>query len=62
MKTPKLKKRIIVLPPNYQETLIIHEMRYEKELLDIQLIRNLVYLYSVNIFFEVLIKVRNGVL
>jgi hypothetical protein len=50
----KLKKRIIVLPAHYQETLLVHEMKYEKQEIDFQLIRNLVYLYSVSCLFKMI--------
>ncbi len=41
------KKTLITLPPEYQEVLITHEMKLEKGELEIETIRNLVYLYSV---------------
>lgn len=47
MKTPK--KRLLVLPEDFQETLIKHELKYEKGAIDIDLIRNLIYLFSVRI-------------
>ena len=50
MKTEKIKKRVVVLPRDYQEVLITHEMFLDKEPIDINLIRKLVYLYSVKFF------------
>ena len=47
MKTFKSKKKMVFLPPNYQEVLITHEIQYEKEKLNIDIIRKLIYLYSV---------------
>jgi hypothetical protein len=49
MYTQKVKKQVVVLPENFQETLIKHEMRYESDIIDVELIRNLVYLYTVKI-------------
>lgn len=36
-----------VLPQNFQETVITHEMKYDKGDKNVNLIRNLLYLYSV---------------
>jgi hypothetical protein len=47
MKTPK--KRILVLPENFQEILISHEIKFERGEIDILIIKKLIYLYSVNI-------------
>lgn len=46
MKTPKSKRKMITLPQDYQEILILHEMQFEKDI-NIDVIRKLVYLYSV---------------
>jgi hypothetical protein len=59
MKTEKIKKRIVVLPKDFQEVLITHEMIFEKQEINIDIIRKLVYLYSVKI---ILTLVRDGVL
>jgi hypothetical protein len=37
----------LVLPPNFQETVIVHEMKFDKGDKNVNLIRNLLYLYSV---------------
>lgn len=41
----KLAKK--TLPNNFQEVLITHEMKFEKEEISLDLIRKLIYLYSV---------------
>jgi hypothetical protein len=41
------KKHVIVLPPNFQEKVILKEMEFEEKKDDIELIRQLLYLYSV---------------
>jgi hypothetical protein len=44
----RFKKKVKELPHNYDEILLTHEVKFQKnEKVDIQLIRNLVYLYSV---------------
>jgi hypothetical protein len=48
MKTSKTKKRLVILPPDFQEVLIVHEMKFESEPINIDIIRKLIYLYSVN--------------
>jgi hypothetical protein len=49
MRTQKSKKTIIVLPVDFQEVLMMNEMKLEKEKeIQIDTIRNLIYLYSVN--------------
>jgi hypothetical protein len=40
----KVKK---ALPDNFQEVLMINEMKFENEQIDIDLIKKLIYLYSV---------------
>jgi hypothetical protein len=47
MKKQKSKKRIVTLPPDFQEVLALHEIKYEKEKIDVDLLRKLIYLYSV---------------
>jgi len=37
----------LILPQNFQETVITHEMKFEKGDKTVNLIRNLLYLYSV---------------
>ncbi len=46
MKASKLKSKS-ALPQNFQEVLITHEMQFEKEEINLDLIRKLIYLYSV---------------
>jgi hypothetical protein len=48
MKSSKFRAKKI-LPHNFQEVLMKHEMKYEKNEIDIELIRNLIYLYAVNL-------------
>jgi hypothetical protein len=45
-----IKKRVIVLPPNYQEVLILHEIEFSKGV-NVDIIRKMVYLYSVEILY-----------
>ncbi len=52
------KRRVLKLPQDFQETLISHELKFEKNEIDIDLIRKLIYLFSVN---GDLIAARNGV-
>ncbi len=42
------KKTLIILPPEFQEVLITHEMKMETTPLEIETVRNLIYLYSVS--------------
>ena len=44
----KNKKKFIVLPEDYAEVLITHEMKFEKEPINLEIIRKLLYLYSVS--------------
>ena len=37
----------LVLPTNFQETVITYEMKFEKGDKNVNLVRNLLYLYSV---------------
>jgi hypothetical protein len=60
MKNNKNKKTIIILPPEYQEVLVTHEMKMENDNFEIETVRNLLYLYSVS--FVLTKTVRNGVL
>ena len=49
MNTPnKILK--LVLPSNFQETIATYEMKYEKGDKNINLVRNLLYLYSVHFY------------
>jgi hypothetical protein len=48
MKNNKNKKTIIILPPEYQEVLVTHEMKMENNNFEIETVRNLLYLYSVS--------------
>lgn len=48
MKSHKSSKRIVVLPPDFQEVLISNEMKLNKEI-KLQTVKNLIYLYSVMI-------------
>lgn len=47
MKSSRSKKRLVVLPKTFQEVLITNEIKYEKQDIDLELVRKLVYLYSV---------------
>lgn len=47
MKTPK--RKVLTLPEDFQETLIRYELKYEKGAIDIDLIRKLIHMFSVNI-------------
>jgi hypothetical protein len=42
------KKHLIVLPKKFQETIILKEIEFDEKKDDINLIRELLYLYSVN--------------
>ena len=44
----KSKKHLIVLPSNFQEIVILKEMKFNSGDRGIELIRELLYLYSVN--------------
>jgi hypothetical protein len=46
MKSHKSTKKIVVLPPDFQEVVISNEMQLNKEI-NIQTVKNLIYLYSV---------------
>jgi hypothetical protein len=48
MKSNRLKAKA-ALPESFQEVLITHEMKFEKNEINLDLIRKLIYLYSVNI-------------
>jgi len=52
MKKHKTAKRIVVLPPDFQEVLISNEMKLNKEI-TIHTVKNLIYLYSVKIFCKI---------
>ena len=43
------KKQVIILPSNFQELVILKEMKFNSAGLDIELIRELLYLYSVTL-------------
>jgi hypothetical protein len=52
-KKPKgsfFKKQIIILPENFQEIVILKEMKFNNGDRDLELIRELLYLYSVKLF------------
>jgi hypothetical protein len=42
------RKHIIILPPNFQEKVILTELEFVEKKDDIELIRQLLYLYSVH--------------
>ena len=46
MKATRISKKKN-LPHNFQEVLIIHEIKFEKGEIDLDLIRKLIYIYSV---------------
>ena len=46
MKSHKSTKKIVVLPPDFQEVVISNEMQLNREL-NIHTVRSLIYLYSV---------------
>ena len=46
MKSHKSTKKIVVLPPDFQEVVISNEMQLNKEI-NIHTVKNLIYLYSV---------------
>jgi hypothetical protein len=46
MKANKLRSKK-TLPDNFQEVLITHEMQFEKGIINLDIIRKLIYLYSV---------------
>ena len=48
MKTQKSKRRLVVLPAEFQEVLIHEEVKFDKQETCIENIRKLVYLYSVS--------------
>lgn len=52
----KTKKQKIILPSNFQEIVILTEMKYNNGERSIELIRELLYLYSV-----ILINKINGI-
>jgi hypothetical protein len=59
--TKKIKRgNKITLPPSFQEVLILHEMKFDKGDIDLDLIRKLIYLYSVRL--NIYNKVRDGIL
>jgi hypothetical protein len=43
----KLRKHLIILPSNFQELVILKEMKFDSGDRSIELIRELLYLYSV---------------
>jgi hypothetical protein len=51
MKKHKTAKKIVVLPPDFQEVLISNEMKLNKEI-TINTVKNLIYLYSVINFIK----------
>jgi hypothetical protein len=53
------RKQIIVLPTKFQETVILKEIEHKEKKDDIELLKQLLYLYSVYI---ILIRDRYGVL
>jgi hypothetical protein len=50
MKRTKTRKHIIQLPSNFAEVVILKEMKFSNGDRSIELIRELLYLYSVNRF------------
>ncbi len=49
MKKTKSMKRIITLPSEFQAVLISNEIQIEKGEINVDILRNLIYLYSVRI-------------
>lgn len=43
----KLRKHLIILPSNFQELVILKEMKFDSGDRSIELVRELLYLYSV---------------
>lgn len=52
MKISNTKKHLIILPSNFQELVILKEMKFGGGDRNIDLIRELLYLYSVNYTFN----------